>query len=405
MGLRAVHLYMWISLNNIFAFIFFPFPIFLLTRVDLETEEYVLRNLISKAIRVKLDDSELEDENIFELTGPPNAVFQNCCREQGILEALLRMLAAPTNRGIIMESSKPQQGDSLTGGGGEQQQLQSMTKDWVDGRFKRIAKVHRLGWCAVKFLLQDCDLSEECLVKIRLPYRKITAAKRRELLDKLHHKQREREKQRYKDEETSAYRSPKSAFSPSVAAAAGAAGAALLGVAAKPTAQQLQQRRNSLGADKVAELSALDMLIAQIQFDVGAAETLTDILNGNRALLEAVVDQARIHTFVELIKHEGPSDQFLDFFAAICSCDSEAVRKNQDLVLEELVINKRIFNDTLITVKAFTSEQLINYLGANAELPETFAIPECNGSPQDVYGYEVSGGNTVLYMFSIYHQK
>jgi hypothetical protein len=409
------------------------------TSLDLEAEEFVMRTLITSAIRVKLDEEELADHEIFEITGPPHVVFQNCCREQGMLDALIAMLAAPPSRGIIMESAKDDDEATLLAAGGGLGGLGGVAagaagsgngigngkkgksagsaagaggKVWLDSRFKRIANIHRLAWCAVKFLLQDNTLSEEHLVSIHVSYRKITAAARKAVLEKLSRKQRERQTlhdsnpQRADGEmgDDGDLEEEEEELGGAGSSPLGAA-AAFLGLKGKNTSSNnignpLPSKRASVVLDGLQTISALNVLISQIQFPVYAAETLTAILHGNRNLLEQVVDEERIRTFVELIKQEGPSDQFLDFFAAICSCDGEAMRKNQDLCLEELVLNQECFRKTLLTIKAFSSQELAAHVSPNA-LPHTYTIPSCNGLEGDVYGFEVRSNNCgVFYLFS-----
>lgn len=137
------------------------------------------------------------------------------------------------------------------------------------------------------------------------------------------------------------------------------------------------------------ETNGMAIMIQQLQFPVGAAETLTSIIHSNRSLLESVVDQERVDSIIELIKFEGPSDEFLDFFAAICSCDSEAIRSNQDIVADSLLYNRSVYDRLIVDVRAFSDMEL-----ASLKIPQrdVFTIPDIDGvSPQKVYGSDMAG--------------
>jgi hypothetical protein len=329
-------------------------------------EEHILRNVVIKSVNVEINQEDHEGEEIFEMSGPANLAFQNCCREQGMIDEIMKMLAEPSNRGIILESGEDSEKalvSAETSRNDKNQKSSSALRNWLDVRFKRIAMIHRLGWCAIKFLLQENTLSEEYLVKINLPYRQITAAARRQILEKLSQSQKDRIKfhQDLERAEDAVARS-----------------------------SVVMTKRVSVVLDQPSVMNALNILISQIQFPVHAAESLTAILHGNRNLLEQVVDEARIRTFVDLIKNEGPSDQFLDFFAAICSCDGEAMRKNQDLCLEELILNENCFKETLITMKALTVEEVAEMVRPSYQPTDYDLIPVLNNAEaEDVYGFEV----------------
>lgn len=326
-------------------------------RIDFDVESFVLQQLVEKSIAIELEDALVGDE-VFELKAPAFAVFQTCARQQGILERLIAIVAAPSRRGMIMEFSDKNA---------------RKIPDWLDLRFKKIARVHKLAWCAIKFLVQDNDESEAHLVQVKAMNRHMTAVARQRMLQIFN------SMALAKEQEESQTANAFSAMTSLLSAGAGS----MLTLGYDPIEIELRGL-------PLVELTAMNILITQIQFPVGAAETLTDIINGNPVLLGQIVDSARIRTFIKLIKEEGPSDQFLDFFSAICSCDGVPVRKNQDLVLEELIINQENFSKVLLSMVVLTDEQLKD---AHQPVPESFVLPVPIGNAEDILASEMSGKN------------
>ena len=209
-----------------------------------DSEVFILGMTIKSSINLKFRDDSVDREKIMEIQGPANPAFQNCAREQGLLETIFDAVSAPSLLNILMDSS-------IAG--------------HVDPRFNHISFVHALCWQAVKFLAQDNDETENMICNLKSKNRSLTALDRRKLLD-----------------------------------------GRRLGV---DTAAELA------GSNEAVDETGLQILISQVNFPVGASETLMDILNGNRDLLEKVVNQELIQSFIAIVKNEGPRDQFLDFYS------------------------------------------------------------------------------------------
>jgi len=274
-------------------------------RLDFENEYFVLTRLVQESIDMEFDD-EFKDDEVFSVSGPAFPVFQNCAREQNVLEALVACIVAPSLQGMVLEYSDKNA---------------KKTADWIDVRFKKIVRVHRLLWCAVKFLVQDCDLSEERLVAIRAKTRRFTATARKELMERFAVAQKAREEAEdaaHHQHQLQDSEADDGSTRPVVTNSATANGGGETtkprwrlsifsssepqGDANKTPSSAISQTTlatNDVNAiaqklPPIEEVSAMDVLISQIQFPVGAAETLTDIINGNAQLLAQVVDKVRM---------------------------------------------------------------------------------------------------------------
>jgi len=94
-------------------------------------------------------------------------------------------------------------------------------------------------------------------------------------------------------------------------------------------------------------------------FPVGASQTLTSIIDENMDLLAKITEEKErpiddqkllkkgdkldkgqdsiIEKFKTLVRDEGPIKEALQFFTAICACEGKYLRKNQDLLVKQLL--------------------------------------------------------------------
>lgn len=79
---------------------------------------------------------------------------------------------------------------------------------------------------------------------------------------------------------------------------------------------------------------AMERMINQIPFRLGASNALTVLISNNRKLLERFVNADLLVYFRGLISEWGPVSNFMGVFRAICSCQGVAIPKNQDLCID-----------------------------------------------------------------------
>lgn len=95
---------------------------------------------------------------------------------------------------------------------------------------------------------------------------------------------------------------------------------------------------------------AIERIINQIPFRLGASNALTVLISDNRLLLERFVNADLLVYFRDLISEWGPVPNFMGVFRAICSCQNQAIGKNQDLCID-IIRSSTQQNSFLLTVE------------------------------------------------------
>lgn len=89
-------------------------------------------------------------------------------------------------------------------------------------------------------------------------------------------------------------------------------------------------RKNGL-----AMINYIGTLQAHLEWDIGVAEALIGILSNNIKLLSRITND-QINFFIELLKKKRDA-RYLQFLSVLCSCNDEAISKNQDFIAEKLL--------------------------------------------------------------------
>jgi len=235
---------------------------------ELDEEVAILRDLI-----LRCQDSppatatvgELED-----LLGPPSAPFQDCAREQMLVDVLLDMVVAPVNYGLALDFKF---------------NTEKKKKDWIDPAFKVISTVHKLAWTCLKNLVRKNTSSCAYAAAKELMYKGLV-----------------------KDGDPP-------------------------GTASKRTA---------------AKTGIVPICVEQIPHPVLAARFLNNMITDSKLLLQQVATPENITYFRDMVIKYGARASFMNFFTAICSCNGEAIPRNQDLLVKELILNLDIYRQVFI---------------------------------------------------------
>ena len=113
---------------------------------DFNLENKIIENIILGSILGG------QSSDAFSAEGPPLPLFQNCARDQKILDLLMAVVAAPTNAEIDLKLADSKGTDG----------------DWLDSRFVPLVRVHKLAWRAVSFLTKNNPASEFYFLSIKV---------------------------------------------------------------------------------------------------------------------------------------------------------------------------------------------------------------------------------------------
>lgn len=81
----------------------------------------------------------------------------------------------------------------------------------------------------------------------------------------------------------------------------------------------------------------VELLRKLLPYKLGAAEVLSEIYTDNATMLDSSTLDTHIREFLNLIKNIGPHAKYFEFLASLCRCEHQPVRKNQNMVLKELL--------------------------------------------------------------------
>ena len=73
--------------------------------------------------------------------------------------------------------------------------------------------------------------------------------------------------------------------------------------------------------------------------DIGAEETLTELIDNNRRILETKISQSTIRSFMNMLKEEK-QDKYVKMVYALCVCNDSPMIFNQTEVSELLLKNE-----------------------------------------------------------------
>ena len=85
----------------------------------------------------------------------------------------------------------------------------------------------------------------------------------------------------------------------------------------------------------------IDLMVSHLGFELGNAEVLSSLVRDNVYLLETVVNEDMIQTFIDLIKSRGPQSRFLNFLKVLCSFKQldgtkRGITQNQELLMDTI---------------------------------------------------------------------
>jgi len=100
----------------------------------------------------------------------------------------------------------------------------------------------------------------------------------------------------------------------------------------------------------------IDLMVSHLGFELGNAEVLSSLVRDNVYLLETVVNEDMIQTFIDLIKSRGPQSRFLNFLKVLCSFKQldgtrRGITQNQELLMDtifKLTANSDIIIETAL---------------------------------------------------------
>ena len=118
------------------------------------------------------------------------------------------------------------------------------------------------------------------------------------------------------------------------------------------------RKMSSLPGDGVTLTEAMTIILEQVPYPVGSADLLTCLVDDTKDLLLTKVDENTISYFKTMISDFGPQSRFLNFYEACVSCSGEPLKRNQNIVLKELITGvKDQKNSILITLYTIPGQE------------------------------------------------
>ena len=337
---------------------------------DVKLENRIIENIILGSI------IGAQSTDAFNAEGPPLPLFQNCARDQKILDLLLMIVTAPTNAEIELKVS-----DSKGNG-----------DEWIDSRFAPLVRVHKLAWRAVCFLTRKNAESEMYFLNI-----KVITKPKKEPVNYMAYFGLSYFENMADLSKLSDLSIPKM---PDISQMnlPGAMDMNDMGNITNPMGNMKLEMPMSIpgvdpfnlvgnddpfasGPPKEEEKEvppetiaspSLTIIINQISNPVGAAEVLTTLIDNNPQLQSKVVDNVMIDYFKRLIRDEGPSSRFIQFFQATCTCQGVAITRNQELCLTELVKKTEDFDTLIVKLQPYGQTDISDLDLLNFDPPEQF---------------------------------
>ena len=369
-------------------------------KIDFDFELFVLRKLILGSVGYKDYSGDYS-----KIMGRPVELFQNCARDQRILDGLVKMATAPFLAEPFISLEKD--GDDVDA--------------WKDPRFGVLSEIHINIWTAVRLLVTGNHTSEQHVIDLKAKIKKLNADQRNMEVEKFKLEQykkdlSEEEKFNFDDKVTTRRLSvntfnklnntealddtpkKKGILSNMMSARRKSVNPAAV--------QSISEVSKASGAvvnttkGTYTDVSGLDVLIQQLPFPVGASKTLTTIIDENISLLKKVTaesssNESITQKFKVLIKDEGPIKEALNFFTAICACDKKFIRSNQDLLVRELLEDKGakasyLFEFSLYPDGADTSKLLYMKYKMN-NISSTVVDKISHDAVSVILGHEIAG--------------
>lgn len=359
---------------------------------ELELEMRLLGRLILESM-IGGKDPSLTDP--LKAESLPLTVFQNAARDQAILDLLFAIIQAPVNAEMLLSYSDKNE---------------EKKADWDDKDFKPLVTMHKLAWKAVMALVKNNTVSEMYLVSIAVKTVPRILKEDDRLIAPIGVPAFDRlltlvqkpppppqratmapgEKKKLEEESKKGIGSHALALFDEVASGVptidlpggvgglqgvtdyGAMEATLTEWGDDPMKLINTIRPEGLPAPwgrpdddpfkagpppadekpwiEGDSTTSVNIIINQISYPLGAAELLTSLIDNNPMLMAKVVDTAMIEYFKLLIRNEGPSARFMQFFQAINSCQGRAIKLHQEMCLTELINNQADFEAFLIRV-------------------------------------------------------
>ena len=115
----------------------------------------------------------------------------------------------------------------------------------------------------------------------------------------------------------------------------------------------------------------MTIILEQVPYPVGSAALLTCLVNDTKDLLLTQVDEKTIAYFKTMISDFGPQARFLNFYEACVSCCGEPLKRNQNIVLKELITGVADQkNNILLTLYTIPGKELAPVLPSTAVTSE-----------------------------------
>ena len=266
---------------------------------DLEDINRMIAEIITRSVVSTIVIGETETPSyavLDKLNGVPVPLFQNCSREQLLLDVMVDVLVAPINYVLCLKMEF----------------VKSKNKnDWADRRFKVISETHKLAWCALKMLVRKNSPSCFHVSKKTLMYKGIVTEVPKGL-DSGHAKQ--------------------SLWDDASALVSG-------DVYDEERAPDLRV------ADKK---SIIEVIVQQLPYPVGAANFLNKLATDTKEIMGQIANEDTVVHFKNLLMQHGAQAEFVTFYKELCSCKGEAMEKNQNLLIQQIVIPRKVYKSVFI---------------------------------------------------------
>ena len=83
--------------------------------------------------------------------------------------------------------------------------------------------------------------------------------------------------------------------------------------------------------------------------DIGAEETLTELIDNNRRILETKITTQTIRSFIEMLRDEK-SDKYVKMVYALCVCEGQPMIFNQAEVSELILHDDELFDELVFPI-------------------------------------------------------
>lgn len=94
-----------------------------------------------------------------------------------------------------------------------------------------------------------------------------------------------------------------------------------------------------------------NLMQQHIGLDILAEDTITALLNNNQNLLETLITEREMETFIDLIKNNMPkwNGKYFDYLSALCVADNKALPRTQEMIFSS--ITKKNNSSILLSIK------------------------------------------------------